>query len=163
MPDTQPISIKEILEGKHTDKTITVRGWIYRTRSSGNIIFMTIRDVTGIIQATIKTNNVGEEQFSHAKKALIESSLTLTGTANQDHRAPGGYELQVSSVQIHQYAEPFPITKDQSPEFLLDQRHLPGLSQTQGIRKAVDVSKPVSFDYHRFDRFIFQPCNQKHQ
>ncbi len=164
MPYTQPIPIKEILEGKQTDKTITVRGWIYRTRSSGNIIFMTIRDVTGIIQATIKTNNVGEQQFNQAKKALIESSLTLTGLAKQDHRAPGGYELQVSSVQIHHYAEPFPITKDQSPEFLLDQRHLwlrsRKLSSIMKIRSTVVGAIHDFFrqnGFYEFDAPVLQP------
>ncbi|MCK5112125.1 MAG: asparagine--tRNA ligase, partial [Thermoplasmatales archaeon] len=37
---------------------------------------------------------------------------------------PGGYELQVTNIHVVNFAEPFPIVKDQSPEFLLDQRHL---------------------------------------
>ena len=44
--------ISEILHVKNTDESINLRGWVYRTRSSGNIIFTIIRDSTGIIQAT---------------------------------------------------------------------------------------------------------------
>jgi asparaginyl-tRNA synthetase len=124
MPQKTWIKIEDILTGKKFDKVVKIRGWIYRTRSSGNIVFMTIRDATGIIQATVKRGNLPEKQFDDAKKALIESSIELTGRIREDHRAPGGYELQVTTLLIRHFAEPFPIVKDQSPEFLLDQRHL---------------------------------------
>ena len=164
MPTKKPTPIIEILEGKYTDKTVTVRGWIYRTRSGGNIVFITIRDVTGIIQATVKTNNVGDQSFNDAKKALIESSLTLTGTVKQDERAPGGYELQVTALQIVNFADPFPITKDQSPEFLLDQRHLwlrsRKLTSIMKIRSTVigaihDFFRQQGF--YEFDAPVLQP------
>ena len=116
--------IEEILSGNKSDKEINLRGWIYRTRSSGNITFITMRDATGILQATVKKGNLPDNEFEDAKKALIESSLKLTGTVREDKRAPGGYELKVSNLKIINFAEPFPIVKDQSPEFLLDQRHL---------------------------------------
>ncbi len=124
MPKTDWTSIEDILSGDHIGKTIHVRGWIYRTRSSGNIVFMTLRDVTGVLQATVKRGNLPDSQFEDAVKALIESSVQITGTVKEDKRAPGGYELQVTDLTIVNFAEPFPITKDQSPELLLDQRHL---------------------------------------
>ena len=85
---------------------------------------MVVRDASGIIQATIKKGNLPDKDFDDAKKALIESSLELTGILKEDNRAPGGYEIQVSDLNIINFAEPFPIVKDKSPEFLLDQRHL---------------------------------------
>lgn len=124
MPETKWIQIEEVLSGDFTEQSIPIRGWIYRTRSSGNIVFMTLRDVTGILQATVKKGNLPDPQFEDAKKALIESSVSIIGTVKQDKRAPGGYELQVTNLSVVNFAEPFPITKDQSPEFLLDQRHL---------------------------------------
>ena len=117
-------NIKDVIQGSKTGKKINIRGWIYRTRSSGNIVFMVIRDNGGILQATIKKGNLSEEDFNDAKKALIESSLELEGIVREDKRAPGGYELQVSDLKIINFAEKFPIVKDQSPEFLLDKRHL---------------------------------------
>jgi len=124
MTTTKWTSIEEVLAGSHTNKPVHIRGWIYRTRSSGNIVFMTLRDVTGVLQTTVKKGNLPDKGFEDATRALIESSVQVTGTVKEDKRAPGGYELQVTGVSVVNFAEPFPITKDQSPEFLLDQRHL---------------------------------------
>jgi len=124
MPEKKWIKIDDIIKGKKTDESINVRGWIYRTRSSGNIVFTIIRDVTGTIQATIKRGSLPDEQFEDAKKALIESSVEITGEVKEDKRAPGGYEIKVTGLNIVDFAETFPITEDQSTEFLLDQRHL---------------------------------------
>lgn len=118
------IAIEDILAGAQIGKTIHIRGWIYRTRSSGNIVFMTLRDVTGVLQATVKRGNLPDSEFEDAVKALIESSVQITGIVKEDKRAPGGYELQVTNLTVVNFSEPYPITKDQSPEFLMDQRHL---------------------------------------
>ena len=156
--------ISEIFKGKKTGKTIKVRGWIYRTRSSGNIVFTVIRDSTGILQVTIKKDNLPDDKFEDAKKALIESSLELKGVVKDDKRAPGGYELQVTDLDIINFAEPFPIVKDQSPEFLLDQRHLwirsQHLSSILKIRSTIVGAIHKFFrdrDYYEFDAPVLQP------
>jgi len=156
--------IEEILSGNKTDKEINLRGWIYRTRSSGNITFITMRDSTGILQATVKKGNLSDDEFEDAKKALIESSLELTGTVQEDKRAPGGYELKVTDIKILNFAEPFPIVKDQSPEFLLDQRHLwlrsRKLSSILKIRSTVVGAIHQFFreqGFYEFDAPVLQP------
>jgi len=83
-----------------------------------------VRDESAEIQATVFKGSVTKDEFKDAKKALVESSLKIKGTAKEDKRAPGGYELQVSRVEIVHYADVFPITKDQGETFLLDNRHL---------------------------------------
>ena len=65
------ITIEEIFRTSITNNTIKVRGWIYRTRSSGNIVFIMLRDSTGYLQATIKLDNIGEKEFKDAKKSAI--------------------------------------------------------------------------------------------
>jgi len=50
--------------------------------------------------------------------------LKLSGTIHEDKRAPTGYEIQVEELEVVDFAEVFPITKDQSFEYLLDKRHL---------------------------------------
>ncbi len=156
--------IDEILLGKKTDKTVNIRGWIYRTRSSGNIVFTVIRDSSGLLQATFKKGNLPDKEFDAAKNALIESSLELKGVVKEDKRAPGGYELQTTNVNILNFAEPFPIVKDQSPEFLLDQRHLwlrsQKLSSVLKIRSTVVGAIHKFFrdrGYYEFDAPILQP------
>ena len=164
MQKTDWTSIEDILTGDHIEKIIHVRGWIYRTRSSGNIVFMTLRDVTGVLQATVKRGNLSDQQFDDAVKALIESSVKVTGTVKEDKRAPGGYELQVTNLTVVNFAEPFPITKDQSPEFLLDQRHLwirsRKLTSILKVRSTVVGAIHAFFrdrGFYEFDAPVLQP------
>lgn len=148
--------IEEILNEKRTDETVHLRGWIYRTRSSGNIAFTVIRDATGTIQATVKKGNLLDNEFEDAKKALIESSVELKGIVKEDKRAPEGYELQVKGFNVVNFAEPFPIVKDQSPEFLLDQRHL--WIRSQKLTSILKIRSTVVGAIHKFfrDRNYFE-------
>ena len=66
------IRINEI--SKNIDKEIQLNGWVYNSRSSGKIGFLTIRDGFGIIQCIISKNDVGEESFNTFKKLTQESS-----------------------------------------------------------------------------------------
>lgn len=150
MSKTSWIKIVEILDEKKNENTVNIRGWIYRTRSSGNIVFVIIRDATGILQATIKKGNLSDKDFEDAKKALVESSIELEGCVKEDKRAPGGYELQVTRFKVIQFAEPFPIVEDQSPEFLLDQRHL--WIRSQKLTSVLKVRSTVVGAIHNFFR-----------
>lgn len=123
--------VGEVLAGAHTDETVRLRGWIYRTRSSGKIAFLVLRDATATIQVTVKKGNVPDEAFEAAAKALMESSLEVTGTVKADERAPGGYEVTATALRILHAAEVFPIKEQQSTELLMDLRHLWVRSQEQ--------------------------------
>lgn len=118
------LSAKEVLSKDRVGKKVEVRGWIYRTRSSGGIVFAVLRDATGIVQVTIKKGNVPEDQFAAATKAGIESSVIIAGEVAEDKRAPGGYEIRASKFLVVGDSEAFPITEYQSTELLLDLRHL---------------------------------------
>ncbi|MBW2971366.1 asparagine--tRNA ligase [Candidatus Woesearchaeota archaeon] len=102
---------------------VAIRGWIFRERGSSTVKFIIIRDVSDIIQCVFK-KEAFEKQWDDIDKLLIESSVEIEGTIKQDKRAITGYEIQAEKLKIVQAAEPFPITKDQSAEFLLDKRHL---------------------------------------
>ncbi|MBN3037201.1 MAG: asparagine--tRNA ligase [Candidatus Diapherotrites archaeon] len=104
---------------KHDGKRIALRGWVYRHRAGKGVAFFVLRDTTGYVQCTAKG-----DVYDTADKLTMESSIALEGTVIKDERAPGGYEVRVDKLSPVQIAERFPITKDQSPEFLLDQRHL---------------------------------------
>ena len=117
-------SISSLLTSPRLECKVALRGWIYRTRSSGKIVFTVVRDATGIMQVTIKKGNLPDDQFEAAASASIESSVEVIGTMHQDGRAPGGYEVRASSLHVVGPALPFPITEYQSEELLLDNRHL---------------------------------------
>ena len=150
MSNSKWTKIEEILSGKKTGETVNLRGWIYRTRSSGNIVFTVVRDVTGTLQATVKKGNLSDKDFEDADKALIESSLEIQGVVKEDKRAPNGYELQVTGFNVVSFAEPFPITKDQSPEFLMDQRHL--WIRSQKLTSILKIRSTVVGAIHKFFR-----------
>jgi len=121
---TEWTTIASILDGEHTDKDVNIRGWIYRTRKGGKLVFIVLRDATGTIQVTVDKGAIEREQFNTAKKTLVESSVKIEGTVAEDSRAPGGYEVRVKSFEVVHSADVFPITKDQSEELLADLRHL---------------------------------------
>jgi asparaginyl-tRNA synthetase len=115
------VKINEILDGCCQDKKVSVRGWVYRKREGKELIFLIVRDSTGFIQCTVKK---GSPAWKEAERLTIESSLMLEGTAKPDKRAPGGHEISAESISIIGLAELFPITKDQSEQFIRDVRHL---------------------------------------
>jgi asparaginyl-tRNA synthetase len=115
------VKISQILEGNCKDQKVTVRGWVYRKREGKALIFLLIRDSTGVIQSTIKKDS---PCWNDAQKLTIESSLILEGTAREDTRAPGGFEIGAETLEIVGLAENFPISKDKSEEFIRDMRHL---------------------------------------
>ncbi|HIH00523.1 TPA: asparagine--tRNA ligase [Thermoplasmata archaeon] len=117
-------SIRQVLSGEQLDKPVKVRGWIYRTRSSGGIVFAVVRDSSGIIQVTMKKGVLPDQEFEAAASAGVESSVMVEGTLVEDKRAPGGYEVRATKFSVIGSSEPFPITEYQSTELLLDLRHL---------------------------------------
>lgn len=110
---------------------VTIKGWLYNIRSSGKIIFPIIRDGSGLVQTIILKNAVSPEIFEAGRSLTQESSVEVTGTVRkvpEGKTAPGGYELDVRDLKIHQLVpahQPFPITpKEHGVEFLMDHRHL---------------------------------------
>jgi asparaginyl-tRNA synthetase len=119
------ISIEEA--GKYEGQEVTIRGWLYNLRESGKLMFPIFRDGTGIIQGVcaLKEN---PEAFDALKGLTQESSVIVTGKIRAEQRAPGGFELGVSKIQVLQKvseAQPYPIQlKEHGVDFLLDHRHL---------------------------------------
>ena len=110
---------------EHLGQEVTIRGWLYNKRSSGKIQFLQVRDGTGVIQAVLsKAGN--EALFNLADGIARESSIIVTGLVCEDNRAPSGCELQLRDLQVVSEAiSDFPIElKEQTPGFLMDNRHL---------------------------------------
>jgi len=139
-------------------QTVTLRGWLYNLRKSGKILFPIFRDGTGIMQGVVVKSAVPEEIFERVKDLTQESSVIVAGKIRAEARAPGGYEMDVSDVQVVQKvpeSDPYPITpKEHGIEFLMDQRHLWLRSSRQHavIRVRHEVISAVRgyFDDHGF-------------
>src|SRR5216117_1247130 len=119
------ITIEQV--GRYDGQEVTIKGWLYNLRESGKLLFPIFRDGTGIIQGVcaLKEN---PEAFESLKGLTQESSVIVTGKIRAEKRAPGGYEIGVSKIQIVQKvpeSTPFPIQlKEHGVDFLLDHRHL---------------------------------------
>lgn len=118
---TNYISIQDAI--KQSTGTVSIRGWIHRERGSNKLKFVVLRDATNIIQCVLDRVKF-EKQWDDIDKLQVEASLELTGEIKEDKRAPTGYELIAETVTIVGKSENFPIAKDQSIEFLADNRHL---------------------------------------
>ena len=121
--------------GAHEGQSVTIRGWLYNLRESGKLLFPQFRDGSGVIQGVVPKNAVPPEVFEAIKGLTQESSVIVEGKVRADKRAPGGYELDVSNVEVVQRvpeADPYPITpKEHGVDFLMEHRHLWLRSQRQ--------------------------------
>ena len=155
--------------GKYDGQEVTLRGWLYNIRESGKLLFPQFRDGTGVIQGVVFKKDVPPETFERVKSLTQESSVIVTGRVRADSRAPSGFELQVSDVQVVQLVsleDPFPITpKEHGVDFLLERRHLwlrtPRQNAVLRIRHEVIKAVRDFFDDNGFvlvDTPIFTPA-----
>ncbi|CAN5727382.1 asparagine--tRNA ligase [soil metagenome] len=106
-------------------RAVTLRGWLHNRRSSGKIHFLQVRDGSGFIQCVMSKQAVGEEMFTRADHLAQESALIVHGVVRADARAPGGYEIDVTAIEVVSEAQNYPITpKEHGVDFLMDRRHL---------------------------------------
>ena len=171
MTQEAPVAISAITieqAGAHAGSTVVIRGWLYNLRESGKLLFPIFRDGTGIIQGVVSQKEHGEA-FSALKGLPQESSVIVTGSVRAEPRAPGGFEIGVSSVEVVQRvpdAEPYPIQlKEHGVDFLLDRRHLwirtPRQAAVLRIRAEVERAARNFMDaqgYTLTDAPIFTPA-----
>lgn len=111
--------------GTAVGQEVTLSGWVYDTTGKGKLQFVKLRDGSGICQCVAFKPNLPEEVFEGIRSLTQESSVSIRGTVREEPRAPGGYELDITGITIHQIASDYPITpKEHGIEFLMEHRHL---------------------------------------
>lgn len=85
-------------------ETILLKGWIHTIRKQGSLIFMLLRDRTGLLQVIVekKTTDV----FETCQKLTVESVVALTGLVKEEQQAPGGYEVAATTIEVLSAAAP---------------------------------------------------------
>jgi len=117
------MQIKEF--SKNEGKEVTVQGWVANKREGKTLVFLVLRDGSGFAQCVINEDSIEAGAYADAKKLTAESAVELKGTVVKDEKQVGGYELQVSRLQIISIAEEYPISpKEHGDSFLADHRHL---------------------------------------
>ncbi len=139
--------IKEL--SKYEGQEVELKGWNAQKRDSKTIVFMTFRDGTGFCQVVINAEVVGSESFETAKRLPQESSLSVIGKVVKDEKQVGGYEIQVTKLQVIAEATDYPITpKEHGVDFLMDKRHLWLRSRRQWA--IMRVRNRIIFAIHEF-------------
>ncbi len=109
----------------HVGGTVTVRGWLTTTRSSGKIGFAVLRDGSGYLQTVFVQKEISPEVWDAFGGLTQETAVACTGTVRADKRSPGGVELSVTGLVILGESRDFPITpKEHGTAFLFEHRHL---------------------------------------
>jgi len=121
--------IERVFAPDAVGQTVRIRGWVLRGRSSGGILFLLLRDRTGVVQVTGRRDQIGDATYAAVEHTQVEGALSVEGTVAEDRRAPGGREVRATGFTVVHAGEPFPIFAEQTEEFRLDMRHLAIRSQ----------------------------------
>lgn len=106
---------------KVANKTVTVGGWVHFLRDKGKLIFIQLRDSTGIIQIVAKQESLPEELFSEIKKLNIESVISITGKVVEEPKSTTGVEIVPEKILVHSIAAPkLPIDVNGKVKFDID-------------------------------------------
>jgi asparaginyl-tRNA synthetase len=122
--DAPYVEIKDL--SKYDGQKVALRGWLMHHRDKKKLQFLVLRDGTGTVQAVAFQDDLPAGKWDLFRDLTQESSIVVTGTVRKDDRAPGGYELSVSDLEVFQLAAPdYPVQpKEHTVGFLMEHRHL---------------------------------------
>ena len=137
---------------------VTVMGWVQKQRNKGGIIFVDLRDRSGILQIIFEESDCGAESFAKAEKMRSEFVIAVTGKVEKrsgavnENLATGEIEIRAKQARILSESEtpPFPVESDSKTkeEIRLKYRYLdlrrPDLQQKMMLRSNI-VSKMRDF------------------
>lgn len=101
-------------------KEVTVMGWVQKSRNKGGIIFVDLRDRSGILQIIFEESDCGSENFAKAEKLRSEFVIAVTGVVENraggvnENLATGAIEVRAKSLRILSESEtpPFPVEEN---------------------------------------------------
>ena len=128
---------------------VAVHGWVYRERGSNKMKFIILRDSSDTIQCILKREKF-EKQWSGIDKLQVEASLEIEGMIKKDKRAPTGYEIEASKINIVGLSDEFPVQKDLNEELLGDRRHL--WLRSQKMTAILKIRSTVTGALHEYFR-----------
>ena len=108
------------LSAANVGQTVTVMGWVQKSRNKGGIVFVDLRDRTGIIQLIFEESNTGAEGFEKAAKLRSEFVVAVTGEVTKrsgavnENLKTGDIEVVAKDIRILSESEtpPFPIEEN---------------------------------------------------
>lgn len=142
------------VSGQNIGETVTVMGWVQKQRNKGGIIFVDLRDRSGLLQIIFEESDCGGENFAKAEKMRSEFVVAVVGTVEKragavnENLATGEIEIRAKETRILSEAEtpPFPIEADSrtKEELRLKYRYLdlrrPDLQRNLILRSAITAN-----------------------
>lgn len=139
------------LTAENIGETVTVMGWVQKSRNKGGIIFVDLRDRSGLLQLIFEESDCGDESFSKAEKLRSEFVIAVTGKvearsgAVNENLKTGDIEVRAEALRVLSEAEtpPFPIEENSKTkeELRLKYRYLdlrrPDLQRNMMVRSRV--------------------------
>lgn len=134
---------------KYNGSEITIKGWVANRRDSKGLVFLILRDGTGQCQCIGDVNVLGAEKFDAAVSLGLESSVIVNGKVVADERQIGGFEVQLTNIEILQDVKNYPISKkEHGVDFLMDNRHL--WLRTNRQWAIMKIRNQIIFSIHNF-------------
>ena len=149
---------------KNLNQEVTICGWIHRRRDHGGVIFLDVRDTTGIVQVVVNPENV--EAFKIAEDLRSEYVIKAFGQvegrpedSQNDQLTTGDIEIKCSSIELLNEAETPAFPLDQSSEVGEDVRlknrtlDLRRPEMQKNLRLKSDLTKSIR-DYLESNNFV---------
>lgn len=130
-------------------KPVELLGWVANKRTGKGLVFIEMRDGSGFCQCVIEEGEIDETQFEEARRLGLASAVRCTGVPVADDRQIGGVELKITSIDVLQNVEDYPISnKAHGIDFLIEQRHLWLRSKRQWA--VLRIRSRAKFAIHQF-------------
>ena len=108
------------VSNQNVDQTVTVMGWVQKSRNKGGIIFVDLRDRSGLLQVIFEEDKCGSESFAKAEKLRSEFVVAITGKVSlraggiNKNLATGDIEIIATDLRVLSEADtpPFPIEEN---------------------------------------------------
>lgn len=108
------------LDKKDIGREVTVMGWVQKQRNKGSIIFVDMRDRSGILQIIFEDGKIDKEYFTKAEKLrsefviAVKGKVTMRSGAVNENIATGAIEIRAEELRVLSESDtpPFPIEKD---------------------------------------------------
>jgi len=149
---------KDVSE-KLTNEDVLIMGWVHEIRDLGGIIFVLIRDRTGILQVTALPKEISPELLEDVKKLRKESAVGVKGVVQESGKAPNGVEILPTEIKIFNLAnQPLPMDPTEKVKAEIDTRldsrfmdlRKPGVSSIFKIKSRMLHTVRTFFENNQF-------------
>jgi asparaginyl-tRNA synthetase len=117
-------TVAEVLDSEEGEE-VELFGWIWNKREHGKLVFVDLRDGTGVVQVAAKAGTTDQQSLELLKHLGRESAVKVSGIVVRDPRAPFGVEVRcLRAEKVSESIGDFPLRKGMGAKALYDLRHL---------------------------------------